>query len=99
MRDLGILGRRPRVSLEVKPLWMLFGTSDVCVGTRLRDFVQYYFLLPFEIFINSLNCPGSYLFLFRPSQFFISSFSTTNFNNRQISNVRLLSGERRSKAA
>ena len=99
MRDLGILGRRPRVSLEVKPLWMSFGTSDVCVGTRLGGFVQFYFLLWFEIFINSLNYSDSSLFLFRPAQFLISSFSTTNFNNRQISNVRLLSGERRSKAA
>jgi hypothetical protein len=41
----------------------------------------------------------SYRFLFHPSQFFISSFSSKNFNNRQISNTRLLSGERRSKAA
>jgi hypothetical protein len=61
VRDLGILGRRPRVSLEVESLWMSFSTSGVCVCTRLKSLVQFYFLLPFKIFINYLNYPDSYL--------------------------------------
>ena len=60
VRDLGILGRRPRVSLEVKPLWMLFGTSDVCVGTRLKALVQLYFLVPLDIFLTYLSYPDSH---------------------------------------